>query len=45
VYKRIGGAEKCADFLEADDWMKREWPILFRRHNADKTGHYFRAMP
>jgi hypothetical protein len=26
VLKRMYGAEKSADFLAADEWIKREWP-------------------
>jgi hypothetical protein len=45
------GAEKSADFLAADEWIKREWPKVIAEYspedtyNADETGLYFRAMP
>ena len=47
VYKRIHGAEKSADFLAADECIKREWPKIIAdyspeaTYNADETGHYF----
>jgi hypothetical protein len=45
------GAEKSADFLAADEWIKREWPKVIAEYspedtyNADETGPYFRATP
>jgi hypothetical protein len=44
VYKHIHGAEKSADFLAADEWIKREWPKIIAEYspkdtyNADETG-------
>jgi len=44
VYKRMYGAEKSADFLAADDWIKREWPKNIAEYspegtyNEDETG-------
>jgi cytosine/adenosine deaminase-related metal-dependent hydrolase len=38
------GAEKSADFLAADEWIKREWPKIIAEYspedtyNADETG-------
>jgi len=51
VYKRMHGAEKSADFLAADEWIKREWPKIIAEYspedtyNAEETGLYFRVMP
>jgi hypothetical protein len=46
------GAEKSADFLAADEWIKREWPKIIAKYSpedtynaADETGLYFRAIP
>jgi hypothetical protein len=45
------GAEKGADFLAADEWIKREWPKIIAEYspediyNADETGNFFRVMP
>jgi hypothetical protein len=42
-------AANCADFLAADEWIKREWLHITAEYspkdtyNADKTGSYFRA--
>jgi hypothetical protein len=49
VYKRKRCAEKSADFLAADEWIKREWLKIIveyapkETYNADKTGLNFRA--
>ena len=51
MYKCMHGAEKSADFLAADEWIKREWPKIIAEYspkdtyNAGKTGLYFRAVP
>jgi hypothetical protein len=51
VYKRVHGAEKSADFIAADECIKREWPKVIAEYtpedtyNAHETGLYFRAMP
>jgi hypothetical protein len=45
------GAEKSADFLAADEWIKRDWLKSIAEfspedtYNADNTGLYFGAMP
>jgi hypothetical protein len=42
---------KSADFLAADEWIKREWLKIIAEYspkdtyNADETGPYFRAIP
>jgi hypothetical protein len=44
------GAEKSADFLAADEWIRRDWPKIITEYlpedtyNADETGLYFSAM-
>jgi hypothetical protein len=51
VYKREHGAEESADFLAADEWIKREWPKIIAEYplegsyNTEESGLYFRAMP
>jgi hypothetical protein len=43
--------KKSADFLAADEWIKREWSKIIAEYppegtcNAENTGLYFRAMP
>jgi hypothetical protein len=37
VYKRMHGAEKSADFLAADEWIKREWPKIIVKYSPKDT--------
>jgi len=45
------GAEKSADYLSTDEWIKRDWPKIIAEYspedtyNADETGLYYCAMP
>jgi hypothetical protein len=37
VYKRMRGAEKSADFLAADEWIKRKWPKIIAEYSPEDT--------
>ena len=37
VCKRMHGAGKSADFLAADEWIKREWPKIIAEYSLEDT--------
>ena len=37
MYQRMRGAEKSADFLAADEWVKREWPKIIAEYSPKDT--------